>query len=237
MNRVRIWLTVLRANRYTWALTFLVMAMLTIVVTSMLAATSDRSWAAHSVQVMDRVQMLARALERTATTVRDCLIVGPADYIDDYRNSRARVFTHLDDLRRMTTDNPAQQVRCDDIHRELVAKFRETDEMVERARVGKTPEATARFRTGYSRGLHARVEDAIDAFAAAEVKLRTSRGDDAKWWQRLSILLILPLTAATTLVGVKWWDTYQHADDPPQAAPVDLSPAVKDPGMFNQPRP
>jgi signal transduction histidine kinase/CHASE3 domain sensor protein len=89
--------------------------------------------------------LLTRAID-AETGQRAYLLTGDEVFLDPYRGARADVSRHLDSLRRLTSNEPAQQTRLNTIERLIAARFALLDLGVEQRRSGAQTVATDQQR-------------------------------------------------------------------------------------------
>ncbi len=91
----------------------LVIAGITYHNTTNLVDTED--WVAHTYEVRSRLADLTAALTTAESGERGYLITGNDNYLETYRTALASVKTAVDDVRRLTSDNPRQQDRVNQL--------------------------------------------------------------------------------------------------------------------------
>jgi len=75
----------------------------------------DNAWVAHTHRVIDTLRLLVGGATGAESGERGYLITGSAEYLEAYKSAVQNVNQALDDLRRLTSDNPDQQRRIADL--------------------------------------------------------------------------------------------------------------------------
>ena len=91
--------------------------------------TDAFQWVTHTLAVERSVQSLANSLVDAETGQRGFLLTRRELYLEPYESGRARVGQQMNDLRMLTSDNPDQQQRLDELQplvRERLALLDET---------------------------------------------------------------------------------------------------------------
>jgi methyl-accepting chemotaxis protein len=82
----------------------------------MIATIQDRSgWAEHTYQVMDGLTGMTAALVDQEAGIRGYLMTGQESFLTPYHDGRIRFAESIAAVRKLTSDNPAQQTRLDDV--------------------------------------------------------------------------------------------------------------------------
>ena len=99
-----------------FAIILVVVGALTAIVLSSLARIDDSvSWNNHTYEVLDETSLLMASMVDQETGVRGYLISGNSDFLQPYKDGREAFKTHWDNLKSLTSNNPTQQKRLDDI--------------------------------------------------------------------------------------------------------------------------
>ena len=72
-------------------------------------------WVDHSDQVISTARQLQRQIVAMDTGLRGYYLTGDQTFLDSYNEAKARVPEHFLYLHQLTADNPAQQVRLDEL--------------------------------------------------------------------------------------------------------------------------
>ncbi len=70
-------------------------------------------WVVHTYDVIGKINEVAGSLEQIESGGRGYLLTGRKDYLAPYQTGIDTVFTELDELQRLTADNPIQQTRVE----------------------------------------------------------------------------------------------------------------------------
>lgn len=80
---------------------------------------ADSHWVTHTHAVLESVERLTGALHDQDSNLRSYLLTGGADYLEAARMGEAAARTSLDEIARLTADNPAQQRRVSEMRGQL----------------------------------------------------------------------------------------------------------------------
>jgi methyl-accepting chemotaxis protein len=87
-------------------------------------------WVAHTYEILDNVAGFLSAMKDAETGQRGYVITGQDRYLEPYRNAAAAAGQNLENLRRLTADNPVQQRRLDALAPLVASKFAELQETI-----------------------------------------------------------------------------------------------------------
>lgn len=234
MDWVRIRLTVLRSNPLTKVVTVLVLALLAVLFGTLQSGLVESSWAMHSVRVQVTAGRFDALVSKAGADARAYLLTGDPEYRRAYESRKEEAVVLWGDLRGLTADNPSQQTQANAVRVELALKFRELDELVTLGSDPAThPAAVARFRTGTSARIHARLEETVANFFQEEERLAAARRWQSVVWFGASVLLAVLLAGFLAWAAVRWAEEYRRQfvdprvvlpDPPTPPAPVPYSP-------------
>ena len=108
------------------------------------------AWTNHTNLVVSQLQKLTNALYEQSTGVRGNLVSPDARFLEPYRTGKADFDHAFDELRRLTSDNPIQQARLDELRR-MMTSFQSdfTEKMISLAAQPATlPAARELFASG-----------------------------------------------------------------------------------------
>lgn len=89
------------------------------------------NWVAHTYEVLDNLAEFAGTMNDAETGQRGYVITGEDRYLDPYRNAATRANQALNNLRRLTADNPVQQRRLDALEPLVASRFAELQKIID----------------------------------------------------------------------------------------------------------
>jgi signal transduction histidine kinase/CHASE3 domain sensor protein len=157
---------------------------------SFVSLSNANRWLRHTDEVRVRVALLAGTLLDAETGLRGYLFTGTDSFLAPYDQARARWQQQLDEVRRLTYDNPDQQARLHGLEtliNEDFGGFSRSRAAAERDRAGREPLALLME--------HKRTMDAARVLLAGmeteEARVDRLRERDATWrWGSTAALLI-----------------------------------------------
>jgi methyl-accepting chemotaxis protein len=132
----------------------------------------NNSWTVHTYQVMEQAKALVSAMVDAETGVRGFLVGGTDNFLEPYKNSDAAFKKALTEVKQLTSDNPAQQRRFEQI--EKAATGWRQDVAEKEIALMRNPQTVQEARNleasgagkKYMDGLRALVKEAVDVEAA-----------------------------------------------------------------------
>ena len=98
-------------------------------------------WVIHTHEVIIESKKLLSTITDAETGQRGFLLTGNTNYLEPYDYGVLSARKHLDELLKLTSDNPDQQKRLNDINESMQKKFEELNFTVELMRKGNNKEA------------------------------------------------------------------------------------------------
>lgn len=173
---------------------------LTVVASAFLTYARNQAsgqWVEHSHEVISKLSGLALAIERAETSGRGFLLSGDASRMSAFRDNIGKVPGLLDEIERLTADNPAQQRNMALLRSRVERQSGEISETLELASAGRMPEAMAEFRRDAPLRRVVVVREIIDRMVTNEHRLLDQRRNTE---QRSSIFLKGVLGGAALLM-------------------------------------
>ncbi|WP_257169324.1 methyl-accepting chemotaxis protein [Bradyrhizobium sp. SRS-191] len=142
----------------------------------------NNGWTVHTYQVIDQTKALVSAMVDAETGVRGFLVGGTDNFLEPYKNSDVAFKKALTEVKQLTSDNPTQQRRFDEIAK-AAAGWRQ-DVAEKEIALMRNPQTVQEARNleasgagkKYMDGLRALVKEAIDM----EASLLQTRADAAE---------------------------------------------------------
>ncbi|MFC5322686.1 methyl-accepting chemotaxis protein [Bradyrhizobium oligotrophicum] len=141
----------------------------------------NNGWTVHTYQVMDQAKALVSAMVDAETGVRGFLIGGTDNFLEPYKNSDAAFKKALAEVKQLTSDNPAQQRRFEQI--EKAASGWRQDVAEKEIALMRNPQTVAEAHKIMSSGAGKKYMDALRGLTKevvdAEASLLQTRADAA----------------------------------------------------------
>ena len=145
--------------------------------------------AAHSVNVLQRIDGLMSSLKDAETGQRGYLLTGRETYLEPYNNARADVPGQLQELRRLTATNPRQQELLSQIQRFADQKFNELEDTIVLKRAGKSENALAVVNTDRGKIVMDRLRDVVTQFLEEDRATLAMRNDSTHQASELTLVI------------------------------------------------
>jgi PAS domain S-box-containing protein len=135
----------------------------------------------HTYRVLSQLEQTLSTLKDAETGGRGYVLTGKDNYLEPYQDAVARVNQQIEELRRLTEDNPKQQQRIQTLEETIDAKLAHSQTQVE-IRRNQGLEATIAFITQDDRGkaLMDRVRRQIAIMQAEENQLLQQREQESR---------------------------------------------------------
>lgn len=132
----------------------------------------NNQWTEHTHKVIAQASAIGAAMVDAETGIRGYLISGADNFLEPYRNSGKAFRSALDEAKRLTTDNPSQQKRLEQIDR-IAGEWRQdvAEREIALMRAQQTVTEARNIEAGgagkkYMDGIRALVREVIDAEAS-----------------------------------------------------------------------
>jgi CheY-like chemotaxis protein/CHASE3 domain sensor protein len=153
--------------------------------------------AAHSVNVLQRVDGLMSSLKDAETGQRGYLLTGRETYLEPYNNARADVPGQLQELRRLAASNPRQQELLSQIQRFSDQKFNELEDTIVLKRAGNSEGALAVVNTDRGKIVMDRLRDVVSQFLEEDRATLAMRNESTR--QSSELILVITTGGAAIL--------------------------------------
>ena len=91
----------------------------------------NNRWVAHTHEVISSIDSFLLTLREAESGQRGYLITGNAAYLEPYRTGASKVQVQVDQLRKLTADNPGQQPRVSVLEERIAASFVELQRIID----------------------------------------------------------------------------------------------------------
>ncbi|WP_343730490.1 response regulator [Duganella sp.] len=151
------------------------------------------NWVEHSERVIGNANQIGKEMVDMETGLRGYLLAGDESFLQPYILSKPKVAASLAGLSKMVADNPAQLDRLRTILYQQQQWDQYAQEMIRlRAANG---DVSGSVKTGRGKNQFDEIRRQLDAFVAAELRMRQERNDDARavttWVAIIYLLLTL----------------------------------------------
>ena len=137
-----------------FALSFVLLAAIGAIAYRSIDALSQTSYSvAHSHLVLERIASVLSLLKDAETGQRGYIITGDESFLDPYQAAGTAIATTVDELRELTSDNPAQQKRIGQAEPLIAAKLAELKRTIEMRRNRDIEQATKTIQAGEGKKL------------------------------------------------------------------------------------
>jgi CheY-like chemotaxis protein/CHASE3 domain sensor protein len=144
---------------------------------------------AHTLQVMQRIDGLLSSLKDAETGQRGYLLTNSESYLEPYNTARADIPGELQELRRLTANNPKQQELLGQIQRFGDQKLSEMQETIVLKRAGNQEGALAVVRTDRGKLLMDSIRDVIGQFLEQDRITLASRTEASRQASELTLVI------------------------------------------------
>ncbi|MCS3675955.1 CHASE3 domain sensor protein, partial [Salinibacter ruber] len=184
----------------------LMMALAWISYSSIGELRSTSHWVSHTHEVLGQLERVSSELKDAETGQRGYLITGEDRYLEPYNSARTSAEEAVANLRDLTSDNPAQQKRIDELTPLIDAKFAELQETIDLRRTEGFEASREVVLSDRGKATMDDIRTILDEMVAEEQALLESReaksADMASWVFSLIALLSVLALVVSVVVGV-----------------------------------
>jgi signal transduction histidine kinase len=164
-------------------------------------AREDNDWVVHTVQVENQISTLLLRIRTTESAARGYLLTEEQRFLDEYQDAAARVHSDIDELIRLTGDNPAL---IDDSHRlrqPVQARLDEFERAIGFAKRHDTAGGINMLRSSDSGQAVKSIDDIAGGMRTEEERLFALRTQTADRTERLASLVTVAGSGLVILLG------------------------------------
>jgi methyl-accepting chemotaxis protein len=161
----------------------------------------------HTYEVMSQLDQTLSSLQDVETGQRGYLLVGEESYLEPYQAGLISVDKSLQEIRRLTADNPRQQQRLDPLSRLVKERLASARETIDLRRSGKGDVALQVIKGGKDKSLMDEIRKAVGEMKSEELDLLHKRTNQAqsnasrtKWSIALGTFFALALSVLAAFV-------------------------------------
>jgi methyl-accepting chemotaxis protein len=188
---------------------FLLMIMVSLGASAMIwsnltTLSQNNGWTVHTYQVMDQAKALVSTMVDAETGVRGFLVGGTDNFLEPYRNAEQAFNEALKDTKELTSDNPTQQRRLEQIEQAAVRWRRDVADR----EIGlmRNPQTVADARAMEASGAGKKHMDALRGLVRelvdAEASLLKTRADAAAAAHESSTMAIIGSAILMVLIAL-----------------------------------
>ena len=189
----------------------------------------NEQWVTHTYLVLEKLDHVLAILQDAETGQRGYIITDRQQYLEPFDRAQGQIKTDLDEVRKLTSDNPAQQKNLDGVESLSQEKLQELRETIELENSHHHDQAVEIIKTDRGKKSMDALRAAIGDMESMENRLLGERDAKARqaasrtmWtlgiWMPLS-LLVLAVTAVVTVRRMRFVA--------PEAAPAPVRAAWK----------
>lgn len=134
----------------------------------------------HSYQVLDRIAAAFSAIQDAETGTRGFVITGDASYLRPYETATNVITEIVADLRSLTSDNPNQQRRMDELEPLIEAKLNRLQENIDTRQRSGFEAAVEQVSTGIGQEYMVEIRSVMTAMEQEENDLLAQRAADVE---------------------------------------------------------
>jgi signal transduction histidine kinase len=166
-------------------------------------AREENDWVVHTVEVENQISTLQLRIRSTESAARGYLLTEEQRFLDEYLDASSKVHSDIDELIRLSGDNPAQIDNSNQMRAPVQARLDEFEKAINFARQHDTAGGIAMLRESDSGKANQRISDIADRMRTAEERLFTLRTQTADQTERLaSIVTVVGSGLVVLLAGI-----------------------------------
>src|ERR1035437_1501032 len=178
-----------------FALSFVLLAAIGAIAYRSITALSETSYSvAHAHVVLERIASVLSLLKDAETGQRGYIISGDESFLEPYQAATPAIATTVNDLRKLTSDNPAQQKRIGQVEPLIAARLFELQRTIEMRRNRDVQQAMKAIQAGEGKRLMDELRGMLGEMEREERNLLEQRAGDARAAATDSTLAISRLT-------------------------------------------
>ena len=164
-----------------FALSFVTLAVVGTIAYRSIATLTATSYAVtHSHLVLEHITNVIGMLRDAETAQRGFVITGEEAFLEPYTNATQAIDRTVRELRSLTTDNPNQQKRIDQVEPLITSKLAELRTTIEMRRGGGGAEVTKRIQGGEGKHYMDEIRQVTGAMSAEERELLRQRAAEVE---------------------------------------------------------
>ena len=172
------------------------------------------AWVKHTYQVRTEFATLLSQLKDAETGQRGYLITGEDDYLEPYKVAIGSAKNTLDDIRRLTADNPNQQRRIASLGPLIDAKFTELKQTIDLRRTQGFDAAQKVVLSNVGKATMDQIRAVVTEGDQEELALLNKRTEEAKSSANQTMMIILwgGLLGTLAVAAIGWFTSSSLSD-------------------------
>ncbi|MGA2765383.1 MAG: CHASE3 domain-containing protein [Spirochaetia bacterium] len=154
-----------------------------------LIASAD--WVTHTYQVLTGLDGIIKAMEDVETGERGFVITGADPFLEPYTSGKAAVEPMVKDVRQLTSDNPSQQKRLDDLETLIASRLEISQAGIDARRTAGFKAAQDMVASGRGKKIMDEIRQLIATMAQDENRLLRERDAASKASASVTVSVIL----------------------------------------------
>jgi methyl-accepting chemotaxis protein len=169
----------------------------------------NAGWVAHTLEVRTGLTDLRSELKDAETGQRGYLITGVDDYLEPYQGALKVIAGTMNNLRKLTADNPHQQHRLDIVSSLIDSKLAELKQTIDLRRTQGLDAATKIILNNTGKAFMDQIRDVISEADQEEADLLAVRTKEAQDSAQLTTAIILwgGLLGTLSVAAIGWFIT------------------------------
>jgi len=166
-------------------------------------ARQDNDWVVHTLEVENQISTLQLRIRTTESAARGYLLTEDQRFLDEYLDASAKVHADIDELIRLSGDNPAQIGNSNRLQQPVQARLDEFERAINFARQHDTQGGIAMLRASDSGKATERINNIASEMRTQEERLFALRTATADHTERLaSIVTVVGSGLVVVLAGI-----------------------------------
>ena len=164
-------------------------------------ALEDNAWVVHTVEVENQISTLLLRIRTTESAARGYLLTEEQRFLDEYLATEANVHSDIDELIKLSGDNPAQIDNSDRLREPVRARLEEFERAIDYAKRHDTVGGIAMLRSSDSGQSVQRINDFTSRMRTEEERLFTQRTETADRTEQLASMVTVAGSGLVTLLA------------------------------------
>jgi methyl-accepting chemotaxis protein len=159
-------------------------------------------WRKHTYEVLGKLDDVTSLIKDVELGQRSYVLTGEESFLEPYQNALGKLDPDVQELRRMTEDNPRQQTRLNSLEPLIKNRLAFARETIDARRTSGLDEGVKLIKTGKGQELTVEIQKLVRDMEADEQALLKKRGDEADADARNTEWTILAGTFAALVVSL-----------------------------------
>jgi signal transduction histidine kinase len=164
-------------------------------------AREDNDWVVHTVEVENQISTLLLRIRTTESAARGYLLTEEQRILDEYSDAAANVLSDVDELVKLSGDNPAQIDNSNRLREPVRARLQEFESAIDYAKRHDTASGIAMLRSSDSGQSVQRINDAASQMRTEEERLFALRNQTADRTERLASIVTVSGSGLVVLLA------------------------------------